>query len=339
VSSGLEQARQQGAERVALAMRDPAMAGQLLGWFTEATARELMLRRWLIALRIPSPLLAFMGGLVPGRGRREIWRRFVWRFTFWRAVRAGVDRDRWSRLTHGVPVLGYHAFAGNGHGSGVRDEPRRYVVPQRSFARQMRALAALRYRVIAFEDLARALREGDLPPRRSVVITIDDGYADNLDVACPILRRRRFQATIFLVSALLGESNEWDERGELSGRALMTADQAQQLGAEGVTVGAHTRTHASLPDLADDVLREEIAGSRQDLESSLSAPIETLAYPYGRHDERAIAAAGAAGFVGACTTDPRLVRPDDHPLRIPRVEIRASDSLARFLRKVWFGGA
>jgi len=52
-----------------------------------------------------------------------------------------------------------------------------------------------------------------------------------------------------------------------------------------------------------------------------------------------MAAVERAGFASACTTEPRPARLHDHPLLIPRIEIKQQDSLLRFLRKVWLGGA
>ena len=242
-----------------------------------------------------------------------------------------VSREGWLRLTHGVPVLMYHAFS-------EADESDRYVVAKRAFARQMRLLKALRYRVIAFEVLAQALREGRLPPRRAVVITADDGYRDNLEVAHPILRRHGFAWTVFIVSERLGGTNDWTDEGALSGRPLLSPAEISRLRAEDVGVGAHTRTHCYLPDVPDEALTAEIQGSREDLERRLAASVPTFAYPFGGKDARAVAAVDRAGFTGAGTTEPRLVGLEENPLRIPRIEIRNSDSLWRFLLKLSFGG-
>ncbi|MGH2976171.1 MAG: glycosyltransferase [Solirubrobacterales bacterium] len=327
----IQDAQRIGAGSHALIERHPAMLAKRLGWFQVPTPREVRLRRLLLALRVPAALLARLGRLLPGPGRRQIWLYFVSRYAFWQGVRSGMSRDRWIRLTHGVPVLMYHAF-------GARVERDRYVMPRRSFARQMRLLALLRYRAIGLEQLARDLREQRLPPRRAVVITIDDGYRDNLEIALPVLRRHGFTATVFLVSRRLGGVNDWDGEGVVSGRPLMSLDEIARMGEAGISFGAHTRTHPSLPDLADDAVADEIAGSRADLERSLGEAVHTFAYPYGRRDERAVAAAGAAGFAGACNTHPEHARLGDELMQIPRVEIRGTDSLPRFLRKLWLGG-
>ena len=321
----------QGEIAVELSEQVPAMLPKLLGWFGATSTREIRLRRLLLALRVPPVALAALGPLVPGEGRQGIWFDFVRRFAFWRGVRRSTDRARWAQITRPVPVLLYHAFS-------EQRSPDRYVVAGRSFARQMRLLSLLRYRVIGFDELARALREHQLPPRRAAVITIDDGYRDNLEVAQPVLRRRGFVATIFLVSAKLGGGNDWTEEGELSGRPLLSVDEVRRLQAEGVRFGAHTRSHCSLPGVPDEQVPAEIRGSREDLERDLGAEVPVFAYPYGHHDERSAAVVERSGFAGAGTTHPRLVGLDQDPALIPRVEIRSSDSLLRFLGKLRHGG-
>lgn len=323
--------RRQGAGQVALAARHPEMTATLLGWFGATSRREVAVRRLLLALRVPPEGLARLGRLLPGEGRKEVWFHLVSRLAFWRAVRGATGRELWERLTIGVPVLMYHAF-------GERDEGDRYVVSRRALSRQLRLLSLLGYRGVPYEEVVRCIRDGVPPPRRAVAITIDDGYLDNLEVAWPLLRRRGFPATIFLVSGKLGGVNDWTEDGALAGRPLLTPEQAVELAAEGVTIGAHTRSHPVLSDLADGEVEAEIIGSRADLDRLLGAPVLSFAYPFGRFDERAVEAVGAAGM-SACTVAPRLASLRDDPRRVPRVEVRAGDSLLRFLLNVWLGAA
>jgi peptidoglycan/xylan/chitin deacetylase (PgdA/CDA1 family) len=170
------------------------------------------------------------------------------------------------------------------------------------------------------------------------VITIDDGYRDNLEVAHPVLKRHRFPATLFLVSQKLGIGNDWDGEPPLGERPTLSAEQARELRNAGHEIGGHTRHHCSLPDVDDATQRAEIEGCKRELEEAIGAPITSFAYPYGRRDERAIEAIEAAGFLGACTTHPDLARFDEDPVRLPRLEIKGTDSLRTFLRKLWLGG-
>ena len=70
-----------------------------LDWFGGGGPRELVLRRLLLALRVPARLLALAASLVPGGERRTAAERLVSRYAFWRGVRTATDRAAWSRLT------------------------------------------------------------------------------------------------------------------------------------------------------------------------------------------------------------------------------------------------
>jgi peptidoglycan/xylan/chitin deacetylase (PgdA/CDA1 family)/glycosyltransferase involved in cell wall biosynthesis len=308
----------------------PRTRQRLLGWVNEPTVREVLLRRLLLALRVPARGLVGAGHLIPP-ARRDVWFGFVSRYAFWRGVRSGMDRSQWQQTTRGVPVLMYHAFTDSG-------EVDRFIVSKSSLTRQLQLLAALRYKVLPLEQLGQALRDGRPLPKRAVAITIDDGYADNFEVAYPVLSRRRLAATIFLVSERIGAGNDWDDEGAIAGRPLLSSEQIARMRTGGIEFGAHTRTHRALPDLSDAELEEQVRGSREDLEAVLGEQVEVLAYPYGRHDARVVKVAAAAGLTTACTTRTQAARPGDDPLAIPRIEIDGDDGLARFLRKLWLGG-
>ena len=296
--------------------------------FLDASPQELMLRRAALALHASPLVLRALGRVLPGTLRVR-WSSFVANYAHWSAERAHLDPDDWDRLTRGVPVLLYHAFG---------DEDNRYVVSRAAFARHLRLLALLRFTVRPYAEVARSLREGRLPVRRTVALTFDDGYADNADVAAPLLERRGYPATIFVVSSRLGGVTDWTAEAGVNGRPLLTAEQIAALGSRGFDAGAHTRTHADLTATGVAV-EEEVASSRTELEAALGVPVPTFAYPYGRVNDRAVAAVRKAGFESACTTSPQLAQTGDDPLLVPRIEIKREDSLLQFVRKLWFGGA
>jgi peptidoglycan/xylan/chitin deacetylase (PgdA/CDA1 family) len=92
----------------------------------------------------------------------------------------------------------------------------------------------------------------------------------------------------------------------------------------GVTIGAHTMTHPSLGALPPADQLDEIASSREALETLLGIPIRLLAYPFGKTADVSAPtrdAARAAGFHGAFTTEPDAVRPDTDVLAIPRLTV------------------
>jgi peptidoglycan/xylan/chitin deacetylase (PgdA/CDA1 family) len=318
----------EGAAHAELARRSPALRSRLLGWFPDATPRELVLRRAALAVHASPAALGSLGRLLP-RAARTRWSLFVSNYAFWSAVRDHLEPSDWDGLTRGVPVLLYHAFG---------DEENRFVVARAAFARQLRLLSLLRFAVRPYAEVAGLLREGLSPPPRTVALTFDDGYADNADIAVPLLTQHGFAATIYVVSERLNDVNDWSAAPPLRGRRLLAAEQLGPLQEQGIDFGAHTRTHRDLSQIPSEVVRYEVGPSRAELEAELGTPARTFAYPYGRVGPCAVAAVQAAGFDSACTTDPRLAQLDDDPCLIPRIEIKHGDSLWRFAWKLWFGG-
>lgn len=79
----------------------------------------------------------------------------------------------------------------------------------RAFARQMRWLRRC-FRVLPLHEAVHRLREGRLPPR-AAAITFDDGYADNAEVALPVLRQLGLPACFFVASGYLDGGQMWND--------------------------------------------------------------------------------------------------------------------------------
>ncbi len=108
-------------------------------------------------------------------------------------------------MSNRLLVLGWHNVAGT------------YAFPssgesgRSGFVQQMRVLSRTA-NVLALNDALERLARGAPLPPRAVSITFDDGYADNLTLAAPILERLELPATFFLVPGLLsGEIDAWWE--------------------------------------------------------------------------------------------------------------------------------
>ncbi|MFH2035011.1 MAG: polysaccharide deacetylase family protein [Candidatus Zixiibacteriota bacterium] len=76
-------------------------------------------------------------------------------------------------------------------------------ISQEHFDCQMKRLAR-DYHVVSFDDLIEMLNNGGSVPPRMAVITFDDGWYDNYEVAFPILKKYNLPATIFLATDFIG---------------------------------------------------------------------------------------------------------------------------------------
>lgn len=95
-----------------------------------------------------------------------------------------------------LPILFYHRVLSTPD-SLLPSEP-----DAETFERQMRTVASI-FRVLPLEEAVERLRSGTLPAR-AACITFDDGYRNNYEIACPILRRHGVVATFFIATGYLG---------------------------------------------------------------------------------------------------------------------------------------
>lgn len=311
--------------------REPSLLPQLpLGGASPQSRGALALQAVALAIRIPPGVLSAVGMVVPGRRPSATWFAFAATYAYWAGVRKAAGPDVWRRLRRGVLVLMYHAVGVPG------ERPSRYVVPVKRFERQMRWLERRRYNVISLDEYVRLRSEFKLPPRKTVVITFDDGYVDNFTLARPILERLGLPATVFLVSAAEGRNN-WSANDGLADRPLIGLEDARRAIGGAFTFGAHTRTHPKLPELTADDAEREVVGSKQELEAVLGVPVSTFAYPHGSVNQAVRDIVASAGFTGACGVVTGRNRPSGDDLELRRVEILGTRGLLRFVTTVWLG--
>ena len=152
-----------------------------------------------------------------------------------------------------------------------------------------------------------------------VLFTLDDGFASICDSALPELRKRGWNAVIFLISEAVGRSDDWDVRILGRQRPMMNWDQAREWSQAGFTFGSHTRSHSDLTSLTPARLRAELVDSKQKIEDELRQEVRYLSYPFGRHNLRVREAAHDAGYSAAFATSGET----GDRYAIPRVNVHA----------------
>ena len=218
---------------------------------------------------------------------------FSLRYAWWRP---GVDYRR-------PRILMYHMIRERRRGGRFN----KLRVAPAEFERQLKWLVDNGWRFAFLSELA----DGAERPK-TAVLTFDDGYRDNLHAAHPLLLKYGAKATLFLVVDRFGR--DWSttkkahhDSGELMQEPkLSDAEVSEMLESGAWELGAHTLTHALLPELGDTEKHREIAGSKASLEATFETRVSSFAYPFGIFGTDDTIAVGTAGYDLAVTTDPGI---------------------------------
>lgn len=200
----------------------------------------------------------------------------------------------------GVPILAYHQ---------VSSVPEIYSIDPEEFEQQMEYLASHGYTAISLAELFATKNGGGELPKKPVIITFDDGYADNYLTALPIMEKYHMKGTVFIISGQVGQPE------------YMTWEQIRAMQAKKTEIGSHTHSHVAVTDVNQAQLVDELVRSKQLLEVNLGQPVEFLAYPYGQYNQQAIDALRQAGYRGACTGLPGLGKTSGDPYQLKRVNV------------------
>ncbi len=214
-------------------------------------------------------------------------------------------------------ILTYHSVGCRGHEMNVSTA---------DFRSQMEWLKA-NCTVLPLSDAAAA--------KSGIALTFDDGYADNIDNAAPILAELGLPATVFVVAGRVGGRLEHDTDHENS--ALMTWEEIIRLHEMGIEIGAHTMNHRRLSQLGEDEQRQEIEQSKHTIEDRIGHEVKVFAYPFGSaadYDDTSIRLTKDAGFEYALSNRYGVNKPGQDPFALKRIWIDSTDTLTTFKAKV-----
>lgn len=216
------------------------------------------------------------------------------------------------RIHRNTPILTYHSLDESGSVTSVRP---------RFFREHMHSLAQRGFAAISLSELLDGW-DGIAPlPARPVVLTFDDGFANLLEHAVPLLTELGFRATIFVVSGCCGKTNDWpDQAPNIPRLPLLSWSELAQMAAAGFEMGAHSVTHRALTEITQAEAEREIVESKTIIEERLGRPVKTFAYPFGMF-ARANYEVVREHFRGACSVEMGKARRENDRHQLPRLDI------------------
>ncbi|HJQ80512.1 MAG TPA: polysaccharide deacetylase family protein [Lacipirellulaceae bacterium] len=226
--------------------------------------------------------------------------------------RAGRQRAR--QQTEPLRILFYHRVAD--------DHPNAWTMTTRRFAAQVDWLRA-RFDIVSLAEAQPRIASG-INATPTACITFDDGYADNMRFAVPLLLRHEIPFTYFVsTNHVLGGDPFPHDVAAGCPLAPNTRADIQDLAAAGVDIGGHTRGHVDLGgNLSVHQLKDEIVGCKHQLEEVINRNVRFFAFPYGQHANLSVAAfdvAREAGYDGVCSAYGGYNFPGDEPFHLRRI--------------------
>ena len=235
-----------------------------------------------------------------------------------------------NKKKYDIPVIMYHRVINNPENEGVYGT----YIYEDMFKKHLQYLKDKNYTVITFKDLDKiGWRNRFEKGRKYIILTFDDGYKDNYDLAFPILKEFNFKATIFLMGS--STYNEWDVKaGGERKFSLMSVEMIKEMQDYGIEFGAHTFNHPKINTLSNEEIEHQIVDVKKPLEEKIGKEIITFAYPYGILNDYAKEMAKKAGYTFALATDSGSVCLSDDLYQIRRIAIFPNTNLFSFKRKV-----
>ena len=229
-----------------------------------------------------------------------------------------------------VPILMYHHITPFISAYPASNYFRRWVVPPENFNLQMDYLKMHNYHTITFNQLFDAMYYGGPLPSKPIILTFDDGDADQYQYAYPILWAHHFSAMFYIISGWVGQADSmtWSQLGEML--------------VHGMQIGSHTVHHydlASWLNISEQVVQQELQLSQLTLEKNLGIAIQQFCYPYGDpfnrgnwfQRQKIMTMLAADGYVGATTAFGMTgsIQGSMYPLALLRIPVYGNE---------WFQG-
>lgn len=216
-----------------------------------------------------------------------------------------------------IPVLNYHSIG--------TDPGNNAVLDPKKLEEQMAYLAKEGYTTLTLRQFIEIWEGKRTAPVKSVLLTFDDGYADNHEKALPILQKHGFHATLFMSPGTVGDG--W----------YVDWQQAKELHEAGWDIQPHGMTHPYLNKLSPEKQKEEILEAAKQIEEQLGIKAEVFCYPYGVYNKETIKILTDHQFKLAFTIDQGYADTSQNRFTLKRLFISGSETMNSFIQKLTKG--
>lgn len=217
-----------------------------------------------------------------------------------------------------IPILAYHHVlpANAKVDESILNSP--FTISDSEFYKQMLFLSQNGYAPINLDQLIQPKEQQ--VHKRPIVITFDDGWVDNFEVAFPILKSFNVWATFFIITSYI------DSAG------CMSREQLLEMQRSGMQIESHAHTHTPLELLSNAEMQWEVTHSKKVLEKNIEGQVNFISFPHGSYNKTVIQAVKNADYLGCSTSN--FGYAVSQMYKLPRILIRKNNDISQFVRFV-----
>lgn len=225
-----------------------------------------------------------------------------------------------------IPILMYHHLLKNEENRQFLNNPS--VLAVERFEEQMKVLHDNGYKTITLSQLEGFINGHIKLPKKSVMITFDDGYLSNYRYAYPILKQYGYTAAIFMITELIPNSPQQFNPDQLNYMSWIEMEKSEDcFEFPGHTHGLHQLNDKNISFLVSqpkEIIEKDLALNKQLLNTTY------FAYPYSQYNRSTISMLKQLGYTMAFTTKAGYVKRGDSPYELRRFGISPTTTMEEF---------
>lgn len=199
-----------------------------------------------------------------------------------------------------------------------------------SFKKQIDYLVSKNFEFLTMEEYIK-FRKNTF---KKLILTFDDGFADNFWFALEVIKKFNIKPLIFLIVNFINTDILFPRYKDVGKDRFLTWNEINEMLKYGVEFGSHTLTHPHLTQISHEKAKEEISISKKIIEDKIGKKVKFFCYPYGEFDERIIDFVKSSGYEGAVITPKKYSKFQITEFTMKRVGIYGHNSFFIFKIKI-----
>ena len=228
-----------------------------------------------------------------------------------------------------LPILMYHHV--------TTEKGKGLTISIENLEKQFKHLAENGYKTYHFKELSKLKT---LPNAKNIIITFDDGYVSQMELALPLLKKYNLKATFFVPLDFLGKTDSWNT----SSLQIMTLEQLKSLDPKIVELGFHSFYHKKYTELSNAEIEADTRRCMEFVSENELNFSPVLAYPYGKFpkDKKVNEIFRKILYKNGIEYGLRIgnrinTYPFKKPYEIQRIDVKGEFSMLKFRQKIRFG--